>query len=146
MESTKKNKTGKLLNKNIMKINLLPIIIIYSIYVGHAKALTLLDKEYDRKFLLAQRQKGRRGLLLNVDKTSNKIKMSDQRKIAEDARRMKELNRKILESAKVNTLNTCISSSSSEYASSSSDSSFEIAPKIKRKYRKTTKIKILSLQ
>jgi len=91
--------------------------------VAHADAMSLIKIEEDRKFLEAQREKGRRGCMGGID--SKLAKQEDrrlQRELLAEQRRQKEEQRKRNSSA-VETVSDCDSSEGRNSDAEDSDSS-----------------------
>lgn len=87
--------------------------------IAHADALTMIQIEEDRQFLLAQREKGRRGAMAAVDKSTTMKEQKQQEKLK------LERKRRFTAEKKAEELNTSVNLASS---SSSAEESAEDEP------------------
>ena len=90
--------------------------------IAHSDAMTLIQLSEDRDFLVAQREKGRRGTMGSVDKN---LTMKEERRRQRDARRnalqQKEANRSLTETTAVQQTSSQESSADDDSDEASSD-------------------------
>jgi hypothetical protein len=104
--------------------------------IAHADASTLIKIPEDREFLLAQREKGRRGCMGSIDtKLARKEDRRQQRVAAHEVKKSKEVNRYMTESKTVQLSESNIAL----VASTSSDDDFSAETALPSKIMKPSK-------